>query len=304
MNGGTEVITAAFDIGGTNIKYGVLNEAGDILYKEKTATNASEGGKAVIDKVKELAKYLQEHYELSGIAISTAGQINKQEGSVIHATESLPGYTGLNIKEKLENAFGLPVVVDNDVNCAALGEYWKGAARGHEHFLCMTLGTGIGGAIIMDGSVYSGASYSAGEFGHMTLYPDGDPCLCGDNGCYEQYASSRALEQRVLDYFHESIPLPELFSRAKNGNQVADLIIDKWMDDVALGIKSLVHIFNPPLIVIGGGISEQGDYLLRKLQKSVAARIMPSFQRSLKLKLAQNGNNANLQGAVYQLRCL
>src|SRR5699024_8035508 len=138
--------------------------------------------------------------------------------------------------------------------------------------------------IIMDGSVYSGASYSAGEFGHMTLYPDGDPCLCGDNGCYEQYASrcskalleaccyeqyasSRALEQRVLDYFHESIPLPELFSRAKNGNQVADLIIDKWMDDVALGIKSLVHIFNPPLIVIGGGISEQGDYLLRKLQK-------------------------------------
>jgi len=301
MNGGTEVIVGAFDIGGTNIKYGVLNGAGDILFKAKIATNAKEGGKAVIGQVKEHAKYLLEHYELNGIAISTAGQINKQEGSVIHATESLPGYTGLNIKEKLENTFGLPVVVDNDVNCAALGEYWKGAARGQNHFLCMTLGTGIGGAIVMDGSVYNGAAYSAGEFGHMTLYPGGDACLCGDNGCYEQYASSRALEQRVLNYFQESIPLPELFNQARNGNQGAEFVLDHWMDDVALGMKSLVHIFNPPLIVIGGGISEQGDYLLEKLQKKVATRIMPSFQRSLQIKLAENGNDANLQGAVYQL---
>ncbi|QKY70772.1 ROK family protein [Lentibacillus sp. CBA3610] len=295
------MIAGAFDIGGTNIKYGVLNEKGDILYKSKTATKASEGGMAIIGQVKELAKCLQADYELSGIAISTAGQINKQEGSVIYATESLPGYTGLNIKKELEMAFDLPVAVDNDVNCSALGEYWRGAAQGVDQFLCMTLGTGIGGAIIMDGRVYNGAAYSAGEFGHMTLYPGGNPCLCGDKGCYEQYASSRALEQRAQVYFKRSISLLALFNNAKNGDQAAEMVIYKWIDDVALGIKSLVHIFNPPLIVIGGGVSEQGDYLLEKLQKSVNARIMPSFQRSLELKLAQNGNDANLQGAVYQL---
>lgn len=296
------MIAVAFDIGGTNIKYGVLNEQGDILYKSKTATKASEGGAAIIVQVKELARHLQKDYELNGIAISTAGQIDKQKGKVIHATESLPGYTGLNIKKELEKSFDLPVVVDNDVNCAALGEYWQGAAQGVDHFLCMTLGTGIGGSIIVNGQVYNGASYSAGEFGHMTLYPGGEPCLCGDNGCYEQYASSSALNRSTQEYFKPNISLQELFNQARRGEKTAELIIDQWVDNVALGIKSLVHIFNPPLIVIGGGVSEQGNYLLEKLQRSVETRIMISFQHSLELKLAQNGNDANLQGAVYQLR--
>ena len=296
------MIAGAFDIGGTSIKYGVLNEQGDMLYKSKTDTRASEGGMAVIGQVIEIAKRLQTDYTLNGLAVSTAGQIDKQEGSVIHATESLPGYTGLNIKKELEIALDLPVMIDNDVNCAALGEYWRGAAKEVSHFLCMTLGTGIGGAIVMNGQVYPGAGYSAGEFGHMTLYPDGKPCLCGDSGCYEQYASSSALEHRAADYFKTSISLPLLFNQAKQGDRASELLIDKWIDDVALGIKSLVHIFNPPLIVIGGGISEQGDYLLKKLQKNVNARIMPSFQHSLELKMAQNGNDANLQGAVYQLK--
>lgn len=302
MKGGIHVIAGAFDIGGTNIKYGVLNEQGDILYKSKTATKVNEGGAAIIGQVKEIARHLQEYYKLNGIAISTAGQIDKRNGKVIHATDSLPGYTGLNIKKELEASFDLPVVVDNDVNCAALGEYWHGAAQGVDHFLCMTLGTGIGGSIIVNGQVYNGASYSAGEFGHMTLYPGGEPCLCGDNGCYEQYASSSALDRRAQEYFKQTISLQELFYQAKRGEKTAELIIDQWVDDVALGIKSLVHIFNPPLIVIGGGISEQGNYLLEKLQRNVDARIMISFQRSLELKLAQNGNDANLQGAVYQLR--
>lgn len=296
------MIAGAFDIGGTNIKYGVLNEDGKLLYKSKTATKASEGGAAIISQVKELTKHLQNHYKLNGIAISTAGQIDKQKGKVIHATEALPGYTGMNIKKELGTSFDLPVVVDNDVNCAALGEYWQGTAQEVDHFLCMTLGTGIGGAIIVNGQVYNGASYSAGEFGHMTLYPGGEACLCGDSGCYEQYASSSALNRRAKIYFEENISLKELFNQAKKGEKTAELIIDQWVDDVALGIKSLVHIFNPPLIVIGGGISEQGNYLLEKLQISVEKRVMASFRRSLELRFTQNGNDANLQGAVYQLK--
>ncbi|GAA0463958.1 ROK family protein [Alkalibacillus silvisoli] len=298
------MIAGAFDIGGTSIKYGVLNEQGDILYQSKISTKADQGGQVVIEQVIELVKALQKEYELDGIAISTAGQINKEEGSVIHATDSLPGYTGLNIKEELEIAFYLPVLVDNDVNCAAVGEYWRGAAKNVDHFLCMTLGTGIGGAIIMNGQVYHGHAYSAGEFGHMTLYPGGEPCLCGDEGCYEQYASSRALEQRAVKELKQDISLPELFIKAHNKEAAPEAVIERWVLDVALGIKSLVHIFNPPLIVIGGGISEQGDDLLDKLKGSVDARIMTSFKRNLEVKFAQNGNDANLQGAVYQLKSL
>ncbi|MBY7144481.1 ROK family protein [Virgibacillus sp. NKC19-3] len=119
---------AAFDIGGTNIKYGVLNRQGNICYKAKISTKSKEGGVAIIGKIRVIAKQLQNNYDLTGIAVSTAGQVDNREGVVIHATESLPGYTGLHIKKELETTFGLPVTVDNDVNCAALGEYWKGAA--------------------------------------------------------------------------------------------------------------------------------------------------------------------------------
>lgn len=244
---------------------------------------------------------LQADHKLSGIAVSTAGQINRKEGTVIYATDSLPGYTGLNIKQELESEFGLPVTVDNDVNCAAVGEYWKGAAKQVDQFLCMTLGTGIGGAIVINGEIYDGAAYSAGEFGHMNLYPGGEPCTCGDEGCYERYASSQALSKRARNIIEDYDSLPDLFWRAKNEDKLAESVINRWVDDVALGIKTLVHIFNPPMVVIGGGVSEQGDYLLEKLEQRVNNRIMVSFEKSLTIKLAQNGNDANLQGAVYQL---
>ncbi|QDI92314.1 ROK family protein [Salicibibacter halophilus] len=295
------MIFGAFDIGGTSIKYGILDEQGKLVYQSQTATSASEGGKRVLAQVKEIAQSLQVDYALEGIAVSTAGQVNNLEGTIVHATESIPGYTGVNVKKELEEALQLPVAVENDVNSAALGEYWRGAAQGIRHFLCMTLGTGIGGAIVMDGKVYTGASFSAGEFGHMTLYPDGKDCPCGDKGCYEMYASSQSLERRAKEYFGGGGSLRDLFVKAKNEKGTAEYVIDQWISGVALGIKTLVHIFNPPLIVIGGGVSEQGDYLLKKLRKSVNAQIMPSFQRTLQLKMAQNGNDANLQGAVYQL---
>ncbi|MFC0091778.1 ROK family protein [Allobacillus sp. GCM10007491] len=295
------MLAGAIDIGGTSIKYGVLDNHGKVLTKSKTPTDVKGGGPAILNQVKDLVRELQADYELSGIAVSTAGQINRKEGTVIYATDSLPNYTGLNIKEILESEFGVPVTVDNDVNCAAMGEYWKGAAKQVDQFLCMTLGTGIGGAIVINGEIYDGAAYSAGEFGHMNLYPGGEPCTCGDEGCYERYASSKALSKRARSVIEDYNSLPDLFWRAKNEDKLAESVINRWVDDVALGIKTLVHIFNPPMIVIGGGVSEQGDYLLDKLEQRVNNRIMVSFERSLSIKLAQNGNDANLQGAVYQL---
>ncbi|WP_059104495.1 ROK family protein [Shouchella shacheensis] len=294
------MLYGAFDVGGTSIKYGVVDEQGSIVFKSHMATETRAGGPAVVKQIKTVTTALKDMYALTGIAISTAGQIDNREGKVVHATESIPGYTGLPIKRELEKACQLPVVVDNDVNCAALGEYWKGAAQGTENFLCMTLGTGIGGSIVDVGEIYTGASFSAGEFGHMTLYPNGKSCPCGDKGCYEMYASSRALEERAQEYWKRGVSLPKLFEEARNGEKTAELMIDRWVSDVALGIKTLVHVFNPPLLVIGGGVSAQGDFLLNKVKKQVFAHIMPSFQRSLQLKMAENGNEANLQGAVFQ----
>ncbi|MBB6450974.1 glucokinase-like ROK family protein [Geomicrobium halophilum] len=295
------MMIGAFDIGGTNIKYGIVDDKGNIHFKSHVATKAQEGGVVVVSQIIALVQELQKAYILDGVAVSTAGQVDNLEGKVIYATDAIPGYTGVHIKRELEQAVRLPVVVDNDVNCTALGEYWKGAAQDSRYFLCMTFGTGIGGAIVHDGAVYRGASFSAGEFGHMTLYPNGKICTCGDRGCYEMYASSRALEQKAYEHFEGGDSLRGLFSEAKKGEKKAELIIDQWVSDISLGMKTLIHVFNPSLVVMGGGISEQGEYLLEKLKAQVNQQIMSSFQRPLQLKFAQNGNDANLQGAVYQM---
>src|SRR5699024_6550425 len=138
-----------------------------------------------------------------------------------------PGYIGLNIKKELEKTFKLPIFVDNDVNCAALGEYWKGAAKKVTSFICLTLGTGIGGAIVTNGSIYKGTNYSAGEFGHMTLHPNGRACSCGDYGCFEQYASSKALEEMAKSRLNKDISLPTLFELSRYGDKEAKLVIDE-----------------------------------------------------------------------------
>lgn len=290
---------AAIDIGGTTIKYAVITEKGQPLFKTQIATPKS--GKAMmIESLYEIVRELQVKTDLDGIAISSAGQINSHTGSVVYATETIPGYTGMKVKEELEAMTNLRVTVENDVNCAALGEYWQGVAQGSKHFLCLTFGTGIGGAIVIDGSLYHGNSYSSGEFGHMTLYPDGFPCTCGDQGCYEMYTSSRALERRIGEQVgRQDMSLPDLFELANNGDKEIEEVIDSWASDVGSGLKTLVHSFNPEQIVIGGGISAQGDALLTKIRDSTFSRIMPSFRKNLRIDMAEQTNNANLYGAVY-----
>lgn len=289
----------AFDIGGTSIKFGVLTDDGHILFKSKMAAEAIGGGLNIIQKVIAQIKILRESYDIKGVSISTAGQINSEKGHVVFAVDTIPRYTGLKIKEIIEESIQLPVMVDNDVNCAALGEYWKGVAVGYSDFICMTLGTGIGGAIISHGSVYYGVNYLAGEFGHVNLYPDGRNCSCGSKGCYEQYASSKALSDLIKKEYGHTIDLKDFFRFARGDDNKANSVLNIWVRDVALGLKSIVHIFNPKLIIIGGGISEQGDYLIKKIENELFNFIMPSFRKDLVIKPASRGNDSNLIGAVY-----
>lgn len=289
----------AFDIGGTNIKFGVLTDDGHILFKSQMATKAISGGLNIIERVIAQIKILRKSYDIKGVSISTAGQINSEKGHIVFAVDTIPRYTGLKIKEIIEESVQIPVIVENDVNCAALGEYWKGVAVGYSDFICMTLGTGIGGSIISHSKVYYGANFLAGEFGHLNLYPNGKNCSCGSKGCYEQYASSKALSNLIKKEYGFSIDLKDFFQFVKEDNIKANSVLNIWVRDVALGLKSIVHIFNPELIIIGGGISEQGEYLTKKISSELSKLIMPSFREHLVIKPASRGNDSNLLGAVY-----
>ncbi|HZG70716.1 MAG TPA: ROK family protein [Chondromyces sp.] len=286
------------DIGGTSIKYGIVTRDGCLIHHDAIPTDASKGGKVLVEKVYSICDELTGQGNLEGVAISSAGQIDHQNGAVIYATDNIPGYTGTPLAELVSSYTGLPVTVENDVNCTALGEYWQGAAMGIKDFLCVTIGTGIGGALFLNGQLYTGACFSAGEIGHMCLYPNGRPCTCGNKGCYEQYASSSALTELVKTEFGTIADLKEFFTIVKQGDERAVAVFEHWVDNLTTGLQSLVHLFNPKLIIIGGGISAQGDFLLEAIKSSLSGKILPNHRKPLEVRLAQHKNQANLLGAA------
>lgn len=298
----------AIDIGGTAIKYGVVDQTGRVLKREETPTQAQKGGAHLMQKVESLLRELSLLYpEAVGIGVSTAGQVDVQRGSIRFATEALPGWTGMPIRERLEQAFGLPVHVENDVNAAALGEAWKGAGQGHRDLLCLTIGTGIGGAIVLDRKVYYGHGGSAAEFGHIRHVRDGRPCTCGQNGCLEQYAATTALvreaerQLRVQRGLETSLNGRMVFEKVHAGDALFVRVFQEWVDHLAYGLSTLCHTFNPSLIVLGGGVSAQGDFLLQPLQERLNGYLMPSFREGLTLRMASCGNDAGMLGAVFTL---
>ena len=282
----------AFDIGGTEIKYGFCDENFNLSEKNSVPTNAHEGGKRIIERIVEIIKNLG---GADRIGISTAGQVNSQKGEIIFATDTLPGYTGTKIKEIIEAETGIPTAVENDVNSAAIGEAVFGAAKGCNDFICLTYGTGIGGAVFIDGRLYSGSSFSAGEFGHIVTHADGRECTCGGKGCYETYASASALVNNVKEKLGVEMNGREIFKNFENPEIRA--IIDDWIDEIVIGLKSLIYIFNPSLVVAGGGIMNEA-YITDEINKRLIPGLMNSF-RNLKIVKAQMGNDANKLGAAY-----
>lgn len=292
------MLIAVFDIGGTSIKFGIANEDGDLLFHDAFPSEAYLGGEAIMNKVISQCKQFKKKWDIGGITISTAGQIDAKNGVVVYATENIPGYTGVEISKYIGSATGLPVKAENDVNCTALGEHWKGAAKNVDNFLCVSLGTGIGGAIFINGQLYTGHSFSAGEIGHINLYPGGKLCTCGNYGCFEKYASSLALEEMIKEKFNGELGMIEFFDRLRSGDHEGKELLNQWIDHLTTGLQSLVHMFNPEMIVIGGGISAQGDFLLKLIKESLFKKIMPNHKRNLSVKMAVHDNKANLLGAI------
>ena len=281
-----------FDIGGTEIKYALCDENFVLSNKNSVPTNAFEGGKRIIERIVEIAKTFD---GVDRIGISTAGQVDSEKGEIIFATDSIPGYTGTKIKQIVETEIGVPCAVENDVNSAALGEAFFGAAKGENNFICLTYGTGIGGAIFLGGKLFKGNGCSAGEFGHFITHAGGKGCTCGGSGCYEAYASTSALVRAVKEKTGRDLNGREIFAEFDNPEIKA--ILDAWIDEIVVGLKGLVYIFNPSLIVVGGGIMSR-KYITDEINSRLAAELMPSF-RCAKVVKAQAGNDANLLGAAY-----
>ncbi|MDQ6423491.1 ROK family protein [Paenibacillus sp. LHD-117] len=281
------------DVGGTEIKYAVFTDNGNLIYNDKRKTPSGAANIRIPEAVAAIIQDMLERYgPMEGVGISTAGVVDTESGEIIFAGGTIPEYKGTNLKRTVEERFGLRTTVANDVNAAAVGEWWRGAAAGADDFFCMTLGTGIGGALFCGGRLVTGAHYRAGEIGH-SLYDK-------DSGTtYEQRASTSALLKRAAR------ELPDfdgsgftLFEQAKAGNAPYLAVIDRWTEEIARGIAGIIVVSDPALIVIGGGVSEQGDYLLDKIKLQVSGFLPPGFSQT-ELTVAKLGNKAALYGAIY-----
>ena len=288
------------DIGGTAVKYGLLDENGVILELGEFPTEAEKGVENLFKNIcGVIDKYLSD--DILGIAVSGTGQIDGTIGKVIGGNPIIPGWIGTNLVEKLEDRYKIPAVLENDVNCAALGEKWLGAGKNSENFVCLTIGTGIGGGIILNGDIFRGDTYVAGEFGHIQIVKSGEECLCGKKGCYERYASATALVKMVKEKTGKTLNGKEIFELEKSGDKEIKEIVDRWIDYFTDGLSTIAYIFNPPLVVIGGGVTKQGEYLLNRILVSLDSKLGINYKKNLKIKFAELGNNAGILGAEYLL---
>lgn len=285
----------AFDIGGTFIKYALCNDSFELTEKNKIPTNANQGGQVIIQRIIDI---IESYENIDRIAISTAGQVDSEHGVVVYSTDNIPYYTGMMVKSLIENKTGIPTFVENDVNAAALGEAHFGTAKGESDFICLTLGTGVGGAIFLNNKLYKGSASAAGEIGHMVIHAGGRQCTCGGEGCFECYASANALIKAVNKISDEPLDAFQIFQKENMQRPEIRSEIDKWIDEIIIGLMNLIYIFNPPLIVIGGGIMNE-DYIIELIDRKIYSRLMKSF-KNVRIERSQKGNDSALLGVAYE----
>lgn len=288
----------ALDIGGTALKYGIVDENGNVVESYETSVCFDNYETPILETIiKVLDTYLLKHPTLAGIAVSATGQINVHQGKVIGVGGNIKNYLNTEIKQTLEKKYHLPTTVVNDANAVALAEKWVGAGKTYQNIVVITIGTGVGGGVIVNGKLLEGAVGIAGEIGHFSIQQDGKQCTCGMPGCFETYASMRALVQEVNQALNVNWNGKLIFEHIHDSK--VKQFVEDWIKKIAVGSASLIHIFNPDLVIFGGGVSKQTQLFLKPLQETINQLIMPRFKESVEIVAAQLGNEAGMVGALY-----
>jgi glucokinase len=287
------IMIIGIDLGGTKIAGVLATPSGKVLMDVQIPTEARKGKKRVIENIKKAVHTLKESHKvkIKAIGIGAPGPILYEKGIVIEAP-NLPGWKRVTLKKTLEKEFRVPVFVDNDANCAALAEAWFGAGKFVRHFVYMTISTGIGGGIIINKRLYRGAIGSAGEFGHMTIDVNGPKCGCGNHGCLESLASGSALRKKT------GMDAISLELAARQGNKKANKAIAEIAHYLAIGIANLVNIFNPEMVVIGGGLSNMRELLIDPIRKEYKNYALTLPAKSVRIVRAKLGTKAGVLGAA------
>lgn len=280
------------DIGGTSIKYGVIDETGRFLKTGETATEAWQGGPAVLEKAVHIAEDYLDHLDAAGICVSTAGMVDWEKGRIVHAAPLIPSYTGTEIKATLEAACQLPCEVENDVNCAGLAEDYAGAAKGTSSSLCLTVGTGIGGCAIIGHRVFHGFSNSACEIGYMHMKGSDFQTLGAASILVKNVARAKNIPTSAING-------REIFHLAKAGDEDCIQAIDSMCDILGMGIANICYVLNPEIVVLGGGIMAQKEYLYAPIRAAMDRYLVPLVAANTRLAFAQNQNQAGMLGAFY-----
>lgn len=305
------------DLGGTTAKFGIINLDGEIQTKWSIETDISEEGSKIVPNIIESINKQLERFNLTaddfvGIGMGSPGTIDAKEGTVIGAY-NLNWKTLQDLRGPIEAETGIPFFIDNDANVAALGEQWTGAGNNEPNVAFITLGTGVGGGLITDGNLLHGAIGAAGEIGHVTIEPDGYECTCGKKGCLEQYASAtgivRIARDMVGEYAGDSklkyqiddgqdVDAKEIFDLAKEDDELALLVVDRFVFYLALALGNLANLINPSTIVLGGGVSKAGTFLADKVRTAIKPILFETIREVTKIEIAELGNDAGIIGAA------
>jgi len=303
----------AADLGGTHLRVATVDRTGAISCRQMQSTPQAEKPneivRALIDAVHKCEREVVAlGGGISAVSIAVPGTVNVAEGVVVKAP-NLPCLDGFRLGAALESELDWPVTLENDANAAAVGEMWQGAGQGYRTLICVTLGTGVGGGIILDGKLWRGADGSAGEIGHIGVDPFGDvPCMCGSRGCLEVYASATAIVRMTREarprypnsvlHNTEDLTSEKIYRAGKEGDELAIEVFRRMGVYLGIGLASLINVLNPEIVIIGGGLSNGWELFEQHMHQQIMERAFPIPARRVKIVRAQCGDDAGLLGAA------
>ena len=304
-------IGIGIDLGGSSIKFAIGTESGEILKRGRRPSHSKEHYSVILNEISQaidqlvlFAKSLKR--KISAVGIGTPGSVDIVNGFLKGNTPNFAYWQNVPIKEEIEKRIDLPVFVDNDANLMALGEAEYGAGIGHNHIICLTIGTGIGGGIILEGDLFRGSKFAGAELGHTTIKYNGLKCRCGGKGCLEKYASASAMIDQFVkktlrqkrSVSRKNMNVKYIFKQMEAGNPLARQVIDQSTYFLGRGLANFMNIFNPSIIIIGGGVSQAGKVYLKKIRDVAFTYAMDCAKENVKIVGAKLGNKAGYMGAI------